>query len=150
MGVVAVIDTNLLVRGVLSAKGGSRALIVALKRGEFVPVTCRPHLAELYGVLGYTRLTRKWPIARRIRNRIVAQLYQRAIWVEPEGTLHLCRDPRDDYLVEAALLAKAAYLVTEDSDLHDDPALLKLLSQRGVQAVRLAEFLAVLRNAQGA
>ena len=148
MGVVAVIDVNLLVRGILSSKGGSRALIVAFKRCEFVPVTSRRHLAELYGVLGYRRLTRKWPIARRIRNRIVAQLYQRVIWVEPEGTLHLCRDPRDDYLLEAALLGRAAYLVSEDSDLYDDPAILKFLSQRGVQVVRLAEFLTILRKAQ--
>jgi putative PIN family toxin of toxin-antitoxin system len=146
MAVVAVVDVNLLVRGVLSARGGSRALIVALKRGDYVPITSRRHLSELYQVLGYRRLARRWSIARRVRRRVVAQLYRRAIWVEPVGELHLCRDPGDDYLVEMALLGKATHLVSEDNDLHDDPLISTFLSRHGVQLVRLGEFLALLRE----
>jgi putative PIN family toxin of toxin-antitoxin system len=149
MKAVAVVDVNLLVRGTLSAKGGSRALITAFKRGEYLPITARRHLTKLYRVLGYPRLTRKWPITRRIRRRLVAQLYQRAVWVEPTGDLRLCRDPQDDYLLEMALLGQATHLVSEDDDLHDDPVIPIFLSQRGVQLVRLGEFLAFLRATDG-
>lgn len=147
MAIVAVVDVNLLVRGVLSSQGGSRALLLALKRGDYVPVTSRRHLAELYGVLGYGRLVRKWPITQRMRRRLVAQLYRRALWVEPVGELRLCRDPNDDYLLEMALLGKATHLVSEDNDLHGDPLISVFLAQRGVQLVRLGAFLAVLREA---
>ncbi len=145
MRAIALVDVNLLVRGILSAKGGSRTLITAFKRGDYLPITARRHMTELYRVLGYPRLTRKWPITRRVRRRIVAQLYQRSVWVEPVGELHLCRDPQDDYLLEMALLGQATHLVSEDEDLHDDPLIPIFLAQRGVQLVRLGEFLAFLR-----
>jgi putative PIN family toxin of toxin-antitoxin system len=148
MTISAVIDVNLLVRGTLSPKGGSRVLIVAFKRGEYLPITSRRHLTELYQVLGYRRLTRKWPITHRIRRRLIAQLYQRATWVEPTGALRFCRDPKDDYLLEMALLGKATYLVSEDDDLHDDPLIPTFLAQRNVRLVRLDEFLASLREAK--
>ena len=146
MKAIAVVDVNLLVRGTLSTKGGSYALILAFKRSEYLLVSSRRHLTELYRVLGYPRLTKKWPIARRVRKRLVAQIYRRAIWTEPVDTLHLCRDPKDDYLLEMALLGGASHLVSEDNDLHDDDLIRIFLSQRGVQLMRLGEFLAFLRG----
>jgi putative PIN family toxin of toxin-antitoxin system len=141
MEAVAVVDVNLLVRGVLSAKGGSRVLLIALKQNRFRIITSRQHLFEIYRVLGYPRLTRKWPIVRRIRKRLVAQIYRRAIWVEPVESLHLCRDPKDDYLLQMALLGQATHLVSEDDDLHQDPLIPTFLSQRGIQLVHLGDFL---------
>lgn len=76
----------------------------------------------------------------------MAQIYRRAIWTEPVDTLHLCRDPKDDYLLEMALLGGASHLVSEDNDLHDDDLIRIFLSQRGVQLMRLGEFLAFLRG----
>lgn len=142
----AVVDVNLLVRGVLSATGGSAQLIQSLKRGGFLPITSRQHLAELHRVLGYPRLLRKHRITVRQRQRLVAQLYHRSVWVEPVGQLALCRDPNDDYLLEMALLGRATHLVSEDADLHDDLDLVLFLSQRGIRLVHLGEFLAAIRS----
>jgi len=61
--------------------------------------------------------------------------------VSPVGTLTLCRDPKDDYLLEMALLGKATHLVTEDNDLHDDPDIQDLLRGYGVHLVHVGEFL---------
>ena len=82
----------------------------------------------------------------RQRQRLIAQLYSRSVWVEPATHLALCRDPHDDYLLEMVLLGRAGYLVTEDSDLHDDPDIDLFLEQRGVRLVRLGEFLTALRD----
>ncbi len=90
----AVVDVNLLVRGTLSATGGSAQLIKALKQARFLSITSRPHLQELYRVLGYPRLQKRFRITRRQRRRLVAQLYARSVYVEPVGSLALCRDPR--------------------------------------------------------
>jgi predicted nucleic acid-binding protein len=68
------------------------------------------------------------------------------MWVEPAGRLALCRDPKDDYLIEMALLGRATHIVSEDDDLHDDPDVVAFLDQRDIRLVRLGEFLAALRD----
>jgi putative PIN family toxin of toxin-antitoxin system len=141
-----VVDVNLLVRGILSGRGGSAVLIRALKQGRFIPVASRLYLQEIYRVLGYPRLLRRYPVTHRQRRRLIAQIYGRAVWVEPVTHLALCRDPHDDYLLEMALLGRADYLVTEDGDFHDDPNIVQFLEQRGVRLVRLGAFLTVLRG----
>lgn len=142
----AVIDVNLLVRSLLSTTGGSAQLVQALKHQWFVPVTSRQHLLELYRVLGYPRLARKYGITRRQRQRLVAQLYQRSAWVEPSGRLAVCRDPNDDYLLEMALLGRATHIVTEDEDFHGDPNLVVFMEARGTRIMRLGQFLELLRT----
>jgi putative PIN family toxin of toxin-antitoxin system len=141
-----VIDINLLVRGTLSPTGGSALLIQALKHRLFLPITSRQHLQELYRVLGYPRLLRRYRITRRQRQRLVAQLYTRSIWVEPVDHLTLCRDPKDNYLLEMALLGRATHIVSEDDDLHNDPDIVDFLNQRGICLARLGEFLVTLRG----
>lgn len=141
-----VVDVNLLIRGTISPKGGSGLLIQALKQRRFLSITSRPHLEELYRVLGYRRLVRKYKITQHQRQRLVAQLYQRSVWVEPTGNLTLCRDPKDDYMLEMALLGRATHLISEDKDFYDDPNLVMFLNQRGVNLVRLGEFFSALRS----
>ena len=142
----AVVDVNLLVRSLLSSRGGSAQLVQALKQGLFTPISSKQHLLELYRVLGYPRLARRYRITRRQRQRLVAQLYRRSIWVETTRQLALCRDPHDDYLLEMALVSRASHLVSEDEDLHGDPDLVAFMNQRGVRIVRLGPFLEALRN----
>ena len=134
-------DTNVLVRGTLSATGGSALVLEAIKRRRCVLITSRQHLSELYDVLGRSRITRKYGVTDRERQRLVGRLYASAILVTPTGTLSICRDPQDDYLLELALLGQATHLVTEDDDLHEDPAIRSLLHDYGVQLVHVAQFL---------
>jgi len=142
-----VVDTNVLVRGTLSATGGSALVIEAIKRRRCVLITSRQHLSELYDVLGRSRITRKYGVTDKERRRLVGRLYASAILVTPIGTLSLCRDPQDDYLLELALLGQATHLVTEDDDLHEDPAIRSLLRGYGVQLVHIAQFLVDLARA---
>ena len=141
LAVRVVVDVNLLVRGILSGRGGSAVLIRALKQGLFIPIASRHYLQEIYQVLGYPRLLRRYPVSHRQRQRLIAQIYSRAVWVEPVTHLVLCRDPHDDYLLEMALLGRADYLVTEDGDFHDDPDVAQFLEQHGVRLVRWAHSL---------
>jgi putative PIN family toxin of toxin-antitoxin system len=136
-----VVDTNVLVRGTLSATGGSALVLEAIKRRRCVLITSRQHLGELYDVLGRSRITRKYGVTDKERQRLVGRLYAGAILVTPIGTLSLCRDPKDNYLLELALLGQATHLVTEDDDLHKDPAIRSLLRSYGVQLVHITQFL---------
>ncbi len=121
-------------------------LIRTLKHGLLIPVASRQYLREVYQALGYPRLLRRYPVTPRQRQRLIAQIYSRSVWVEPVTHLALCRDPDDDYLIEMALLGRASYLVSEDGDLHDDPDIVHFLEARGVRLVRLGPFLAALRD----
>jgi predicted nucleic acid-binding protein len=71
----------------------------------------------------------------------VGRLYAGALVVTLADRLSLCRDPKDDYLLEMALLGQATHLVTEDDDLHDDPVIRSLLRDYGVRLAHIAEFL---------
>lgn len=140
----AVIDVNLLVRSALSPTGASAEILNALKRHTFTSPTCRPHLDELNRVLAYPRIIRRYHVTPRRRHRLLAQFYLRSIYFELTGTLRLCRDPNDDYLIELAILGQATHLVTEDKDLREDGALIRLLASRGAHVCGAGEFVGLL------
>ncbi len=55
--------------------------------------------------------------------------------------LEICRDPKDDYLIELALAGRATHLVSEDLDLHSDPTVVAFLLRFGVRLVDVKGFL---------
>lgn len=95
-------------------------------------------------MLRQPRFVRRYGITRARRQRLIARLYTLALLVEPAGHLMLCRDPKDDYLIEMALLGGAAYLVSEDTDLHEAPDIIELLRRHGVQLMRIGPFARLL------
>ena len=112
----AVLDVNVLVSGVLSAKGASAELLRACRDGEFDLVVSERLLTELAHTLAYPRLRKQIPEDR-------ATSY--AHWVRDHGSFAedpvgpppvACRDPDDDYLLALAF-DRSAYLVTGDRDL---------------------------------
>jgi putative PIN family toxin of toxin-antitoxin system len=51
--------------------------------------------------------------------------------IQPEQKLHICRDPKDDIVLECCLAAKAEFLITGDKDLLEMDSLpfaLKIVS----------------------
>jgi uncharacterized protein len=112
----AVVDVNVLISGVLSAKGSSAEILRASRDGQFELVVSELLLAELKRTLAYPKL----------RNRIPPEKAATfANWVRAHGPLAEdpagpppvgSRDPDDDYLLALAI-NRRAYLVTGDKDL---------------------------------
>jgi putative PIN family toxin of toxin-antitoxin system len=144
-----VVDTNVLVRGALSPSGGSAFIVQAFKQRRFVLLTSPRHLQEIFRTLGYPRLRRKYRLSDRVRKRLVAQIAARGLMLSTIGSIALCRDPQDDFLIELALLGRADFVVTEDADLHEDATIVRFLMERGVRLIYAAEFAAVLRREAG-
>lgn len=142
-----VVDVNIIIRGILSATGGSALILESTKRQRCVFVTSRQHLSEVYRVLARPRMQRRYGITERRRKRLIARLSAQAAIVSPKGHLQICRDPKDDYLIEMALLGHATHLVTEDSDLHDDADIRALLQQFDIRLVHIGGFLLDLARA---
>ena len=113
----AVLDVNVLVSGVLSAKGASAEVLRASRDGEFELVISEKLLAELRRTLAYPKLRKRIP---------QEQAASFANWIRDHGSLAEdpmsrppvgSRDPDDDYLLALAIY-RSAYLVTGDQDLH--------------------------------
>jgi putative PIN family toxin of toxin-antitoxin system len=112
----AVVDVNVLISGVLSAKGSSAEILRASRDGQFELVVSELLLAELKRTLAYPKLLKRIPPEK-------AAAF--ASWVRDHGILAEdpaspppvgSRDPDDDYLLALAI-NRRAYLVTGDKDL---------------------------------
>jgi uncharacterized protein len=112
----AVVDVNVLISGVLSAKGPSAEILRASRDGLFELVVSELLLAELKRTLGYPKLRKRIPpenaaaFAHWLRDH--ATLAEDPTSPPPIGS----RDPDDDYLLALAI-SRRAYLVTGDQDL---------------------------------
>jgi putative PIN family toxin of toxin-antitoxin system len=112
----AVVDVNVLISGILSAKGPSAEILRAGRDGQFELVISELLLAELERTLAYPRL----------RKRIAPEKAAAYLnWVRDHGTMSDdpadpppvgSRDPDDNYLLAFAI-DRRAYLVTGDQDL---------------------------------
>jgi putative PIN family toxin of toxin-antitoxin system len=112
----AVVDVNVLISGVLSAKGSPAEILRASRDGQFELVVSELLLAELGRTFAYPKLH------KRIAPEKAAAFVD---WVRDHGTVAEdpaspspvgSRDPDDDYLLALAI-NRRAYLVTGDKDL---------------------------------
>jgi len=137
-----VVDTNLLVRMVTGTPTSS-PLYRLWRAGRFELLISPPLLDELAEVLERPRL---WRYLRPgAAEAFLILLVAEATVITPALHITLCRDPKDDVLLEVAVAGQADYLVSADLDLTDDPNLKATMeAQHGVCVVTLFEFLAAL------
>jgi putative PIN family toxin of toxin-antitoxin system len=115
-----VLDTNVLVSGLIGEHGPPRQLIDAWLEGRYTLLTSLYQAAELNHVLSYPRIASRLRLEESELSLILAALLSEAE-VTP-SLLELpgvTRDPKDDPLVACALEGNADYLVSGDRDLLD-------------------------------
>ncbi|MCL7452167.1 MAG: putative toxin-antitoxin system toxin component, PIN family [Anaerolineae bacterium] len=120
MPIRAVLDTNVLISGLLSEGSPPRWLVDAWLDGRYVLVTCLYQVEEISHVLDYPRIASRLRLSDAEVDLILAALLSQAEVVG--GDLRLpgvSRDPKDDPLVACAMEGAADYLVSGDADLLD-------------------------------
>ncbi len=120
MPIRAVLDTNVLVSGLIGEQGPPRQLIDAWLERRYTLVSSLYQAQELNHVLSYPRIARRLRLEATELDLILAALLSEAE-ITP-GHLQLpgvTRDPKDDPLVACALEGKADYLASGDRDLLD-------------------------------
>ena len=139
MAAKAVLDTNVLVSGLIAGHSPPQQLVDAWLDGRFRLVTCLYQVQEVNHVLTYPRL------ASRLRLEAAElELFLAALLAEAEvtpGQLQLpglTRDPKDDAILACAVEGQAVYLVSGDQDL------LVLGEYEGIQIVSPRQFVEVL------
>lgn len=118
MSLKAVLDTNVLVSGLISDQGPPRQLVDAWLDGRYILVTSLYQVEELNHVLSYPRIARRLVLEEADLEMILAALLSQAQVVAGELQLPgVTRDPKDDPLVACAVEGGADYLVSGDQDL---------------------------------
>lgn len=109
-----VLDTNLLVSGVIAA-GLPRRLVDGAKAGEFELCTSEVLLAELLDVLSRGKFAARLEQAGLTPQSIVDDLRRIAVVVAPADTPRVVPiDPDDDHVIAAALTGQADLIASGD------------------------------------
>ena len=112
MKIVAV-DTNIWISGLQFRRPGSKpaqALDDVSENRLFA--TCDEMDAEVLRIL-----TTKFGWQPHMAQAALDRVMRRYLRVKLRGSVHVCRDPKDDMLLECASRAKADWLITGDDDL---------------------------------
>jgi len=106
----AVLDTNVIVSGVLKPAGAPASIMDFGFAGQFRWYASEAILAEYEVVLARKRLG----ISARRAADFFADFHKKAVVVVPVRKLRECADPSDDKFLECALEGRADYVVTEN------------------------------------
>jgi putative PIN family toxin of toxin-antitoxin system len=140
MKVRAVVDTNVIVSALIRPHGTAGVLWQRLGDGDFTAVFSPELIDEIASVLGHPRIRAKYRALLKDLEDIAALFALRGDFVTCKERIRICRDPEDDFLLEAAVAGNADYLVTGDEDL------LILKKFRRTRIIRPAPFLVNLKK----
>ena len=144
MPAVVLVDTNVWVSAFINPFGPPSRLIRCWLDNRFQAVVSLPLLDELADVLSRPRITHKYPIQSADVEEFLKLLIQRSQIVVPTGSVHECRDPDDDIILETAILGQAEYAITRDDDIKRDLDLIAHLQEHGVAVLSVQQFLTKL------
>ena len=125
-------DTNVVISAMIFASSmPRRAIELALIKGTILISAALSE--EMNRVIVQDRFDRY--VSRRQREGFLELLIRESEHIEITESIQVCRDPKDDRVLELAVCGNAAYIVTGDADL------LVLNPFRGIGVLRPADFL---------
>jgi putative PIN family toxin of toxin-antitoxin system len=136
----AVLDTNVLVSGVINPGGSPGAILQALRSKHFTLVSSPPINEEVIRVLNRPYIRDRYGLAERIFD-VSFILWEVAELVLDLPNVKMSSDPDDDKFIATAVGGKADYLVTGDV-----AHLLPIQQCKGVRFVSPKEFVSVLKT----
>ena len=110
-----VLDTNVIVSGLLSKEGNPARILELWKKGAFTLIISQPLYEEIISTI--TKLKPKYKIPATLIKGLAELLRDRSLWVELRHIPETTRDPKDDMVVATAVAAKADFLITGDKDI---------------------------------
>ena len=107
----------------------------SLAEDRFVLVTSRLILKELYAVLQYPRIVRRFSPTKEQIDAFMGMIIEYAVIVEGRYRIDgVTADPKDDMFIACAMEANAHYIVSRD------PHLRNVKHYRGIQIIDVATF----------
>jgi uncharacterized protein len=136
----AVLDSNTLVSAILVPHGIPAQVLAEARNGRFTIITSSAIATEVFRVLHYPRIQRRYQIGPVDVARLRRLLQRRAI-ITPltHQVIGVASHPEDDLILATAVSGSADYLVTGDA------ALQRLETYEIVKIVSPRQFLITLR-----
>ena len=131
------IDTNIFVSLVIQRRLFTNPLLALWNDGRFVLILSQAIVDEIETTLLRLRLERRYAYTPRLISRLINLLGQEATIVAPPFSYGLCRrrDVDDDPVADCAIWGRAQFLVSDDNDFLENPALRQALFEYGVEIV---------------
>jgi putative PIN family toxin of toxin-antitoxin system len=132
----AVIDTSVMVSVAFAKQGLAKELKNMIADEVFILVTSKQVLKELYQVLHYPLIIKRFTPSEDDINEFIGLIVEKALITEGLYSVEgITEDPGDDMFVACALEAKADYIVARD------PHLRNLKHFHGIQIVDVTTFI---------
>lgn len=138
---------NVWVSAFLNPHGLPGQVMTAVQQGRFTLLESEALLAELAEVLARPRMARRHRRGSEQIAAFVGALRQDSEPVQLTGTIHICRDPADDAVIETAIRGGAACVVSGDRDAHAREVV-DYLAARGVVVLTVREFVMRLETTE--
>jgi len=142
----AVLDTNIWLGGLIRRGGPTVRILEAFRDGLFEVANSQPLLDEIADVLSRPEIARKFSIRPGDRDELLLLLRERSHLVEIPGEVVVCRDPKDDMVIETAICGDATVIVSRDNDLNDDAVVAAFLASRNIRVVDPLSFLLMVHS----
>lgn len=137
----AVVDTNVLVSGIISPKASPAKIIDLWYKRKFVLVTSKEILKELQKVLSYPKIAKKYHLDKEKIDEYMKGFFIFSELCSPTKKISVIKDdPGDNKFIEAAITARANFIVSGDRHL------LALGEYRGTKILTAKRFLKELRK----
>lgn len=116
-----VIDTNVIVSGILSRKGAPAEILNAWRERRFLLLISPAIVAEVRAVLRYPRIRKKYPLSDEEIDQLISLLEHDALLVSGSAdvTASLPADPQDEMFLACALDGGVDVIISGDHHLLD-------------------------------
>jgi putative PIN family toxin of toxin-antitoxin system len=136
-----ILDTNILLSGILSPLGAPAKLLYAWERKIFTLVACDALIAEFRDVAG--RPFFRVRLRASVAELLAAGLRDFSLYCRDLPSSPIAPDPKDSYLLAMAEAGQADFLVTGDKEL------LSLRRHKSTRIITPAAMIEILRESTG-
>jgi len=135
-----VLDTNVLVSGLITPRGSSpHQIYLKFKEQKFLLLTSAGILGEVEDVINRPHLVKKYQLSQNERRKMIKELIDLSFVVSEANDIKvILSDPDDDKFISCAIFGKADYLVSGDNHL------LKLNGYQDLKIITPKEFVEML------
>ena len=137
----AVIDTNIMVSVAFAREGLTKKLKDRIADRDFLLITSKAILKELYEVLNYPHIVERFNASKKDINDFMGMIIEYAAITSGDYSIeNITEDPKDDMFIACALEGNADYIVTRD------PHLRNIKHFQCIQIIDLTTFMNKIEN----
>ncbi|MGR3309480.1 MAG: putative toxin-antitoxin system toxin component, PIN family [Candidatus Brocadiales bacterium] len=135
-----VIDTNVLVSGIIQKSGFPYKVVKSWERGNLILITSLTMIEEAKKVLNYPKIKEKFSLEKDEIKQTILNLVRHSTLIDNPPVLDVIKeDPEDNKVLSAAIEGRADYIVSGDSHLLD------LKSYKGVEVITPRKFCEIMK-----